>query len=110
VTAAAVALAGYRSESQKVGGAARGGGAAEVTAASKLLAQKDAQIAGLQGQRQTASGRQRGSIDRNLAVLRRERAQLQSDVKAGTAATPAATAANAMNTPVGATVGGCKHR
>jgi tape measure domain-containing protein len=106
VTAAAVALAGYRSESQKVGGAARGGGAAEVTAASKLLAQKDAQIAGLQGQRQTASGRQRGSIDRNLAVLRRERAQLQSDVTAGAAATPAATAANAMGTPVGATVGG----
>ena len=106
VTAAAVALAGYRSESQKVGGAARGGGAAEVTAASKLLAQKDAQIAGLQGQRQTASGRQRGSIDRNLAVLRRERGQLQSDVKAGTAATPAATAATAMGTPVGATVGG----
>jgi tape measure domain-containing protein len=106
VTAAAVALAGYRSESQKVGGAARGGGAAEVTAASKLLAQKDAQIAGLQGQRQTASGRQRGSIDRNLVVLRRERDQLQSDVKAGTAATPAATAATAMGTPVGATVGG----
>jgi tape measure domain-containing protein len=106
VTAAAVALAGYRSESQKVGGAARGGGAAEVTAASKLLAQKDAQIAGLQGQRQTASGRQRGSIDRNLAVLRRERGQLQSDVKAGTAATPAATAATAMGTPVGSTVGG----
>ena len=105
VTAAAVALAGYRSESQKVGGAARGGGAAEVTAASKLLAQKDAQIAGLQGQRQTASGRQRGSIDRNLAVLRRERAQLQSDVKAGTAATPTPVA-NAMDTPVGATVGG----
>ena len=106
VTAAAVALAGYRSESQKVGGAARGGGAAEVTAASKLLAQKDAQIAGLQGQRQTASGRQRGSIDRNLAVLRRERGQLQSDVKAGTAATPAATAANAMSTPVGGGSGG----
>jgi tape measure domain-containing protein len=106
VTAAAVALAGYRSESQKVGGAARGGGAAEVTAASKLLAQKDAQIAGLQDQRQTASGRQRGSIDRNLAVLRRERGQLQSDVKAGTAATPAATAATAMGTPVGATAGG----
>jgi tape measure domain-containing protein len=106
VTAAAVALAGYRSESQKVGGAARGGDASNVAAASKLLAQKDAQIAGLQGQRQTASGRQRASIDRNLAVLRRERAQLQSDVKAGTAATPAATAGNAMGTPVGATVGG----
>jgi tape measure domain-containing protein len=103
---AVAALASYRSEAEKVGGAARGGGAAEVTAASKLLAQKDAQIAGLQGQRQTASGRQRGSIDRNLAVLRRERAQLQSDVKAGTAATPAATAGNAMGTPVGATVGG----
>jgi tape measure domain-containing protein len=91
VTAAAVALAGYRSESQKVGGAARGGGAAEVTAASKLLAQKDAQIAGLQGQRKTAGGQQRGSIDRSLATLRRERAQLQSDVKAGTAATPTLT-------------------
>jgi tape measure domain-containing protein len=103
---AVAALASYRSEAEKVGGAARGGGASNVAAASKLLAQKDAQIAGLQGQRQTASGRQRGSIDRNLAVLRRERAQLQSDVKAGTAATPAATAANAMGTPVGATVGG----
>jgi tape measure domain-containing protein len=103
---AVAALASYRSEAEKVGGAARGGGASNVAAASKLLAQKDAQIAGLQGQRQTASGRQRGSIDRNLAVLRRERAQLQSDVKAGTAATPAATAGNAMGTPVGATVGG----
>jgi tape measure domain-containing protein len=103
---AVAALASYRSEAEKVGGAARGGGASNVAAASKLLAQKDAQIAGLQGQRQTASGRQRGSIDRNLAVLRRERAQLQSDVKAGTAATPAATAASAMGTPVGATVGG----
>ena len=102
---AVAALASYRSEAEKVGGAARGGGASNVAAASKLLAQKDAQIAGLQGQRQTASGRQRGSIDRNLAVLRRERAQLQSDVKAGTAATPTPVA-NAMGTPVGATVGG----
>jgi tape measure domain-containing protein len=99
------ALASYRSEAEKAGGAARGGGAANVAAASKLLAKKDAQIAGLQGQQQTAGGRQRGSIDRNLAVLRRERAQLQSDVKAGTAATPAPVA-NAMGTPVGATAGG----
>jgi hypothetical protein len=99
------ALASYRSEAEKVGGAARGGNAANVAAASKLLAKKDAQIAGLQGQQKTAGGRQRGSIDRNLAVLRRERAQLQSDVKAGTAATPSPVA-NAMGTPVGATVGG----
>ena len=102
---AVAALASYRSEAEKIGGAARGGGAANVTAASNLLAKKNAQIAALQGQRQTATGRQRGSIDRNLAVLRRERAQLQSDVKAGTAATPAPVA-NAMGTPVGATVGG----
>jgi tape measure domain-containing protein len=88
---AVAALASYRSEAEKVGGAARGGGAAEVTAASKLLAQKDAQIARLQGQRKTAGGQQRGSIDRSLATLRRERAQLQSDVKAGTAATPTLT-------------------
>ena len=102
---AVAALASYRSEAEKVGGAARGGGAAEVTAASKLLAQKDAQIARLQGQRKTAGGQQRGSIDRSLATLRRERAQLQSDVKAGTAATPTPVA-NAMGTPVGSTVGG----
>jgi len=99
------ALASYRSEAEKVGSAARSGGATQVDAATKLLAQKDKQIAGLQGQRETATGRQRGSIDRNLAVLRRERAQLQSDVKAGTAAA-SAPIGNAMGTPVGSTVGG----
>jgi tape measure domain-containing protein len=99
------ALASYRSEAEKVGGAARGGGAANVAAASKLLAKKDAQIAGLQGQQKTATGRQRGSIDRNLATLRRERGQLQSAVQAGTAATPTPVA-NAMGAPLGATVGG----
>ena len=109
IGAATYALATYRSEAEKVGGAARTGGAAEISAASNLLAKKDAQIAGLQRQRQTAGGRQRGSIDRNLAVLRRERTQLQSDVKAGTAARPASPSApvpNAINTPTGATVGG----
>jgi hypothetical protein len=70
-----------------------------------LLATKNAQIAGLQGQQKTATGRQRGSIDRSLATLRRERGQLQSAVQAGTAATPSPVA-NAMGTPVGATVGG----
>jgi hypothetical protein len=99
------ALASYRSEAERTAGAARGGGAANVAAASKLLATKNAQIAGLQKQQKTAGGRQRGSIDRNLATLRRERGQLQSAVQAGTAATPRPVA-NAMNTPVGATVGG----
>jgi hypothetical protein len=70
-----------------------------------LLATKNAQIAGLQGQQKTATGRQRGSIDRSLATLRRERGQLQSAVQAGTAATPSPVA-NAMGTPVGSTVGG----
>ncbi|MGA0081734.1 MAG: tape measure protein, partial [Ilumatobacteraceae bacterium] len=98
------ALASYRSEAEKVGGAARGGGATQVAAATKLLAQKDKQIANLENQRKTARGPQRRSVDLNLAKLRRERAQLQSDVKAGTAATPAPVA-NAMGTPVGATVG-----
>ena len=100
------ALASYRSEAEKVGGAARGGGASNVAAAGKLLTKKNAQITALQGQRKTAGGQQRGSIDRGLATLRRERAQLQSDIKAGTVATPAATVPNAMGTSVGATVGG----
>jgi TP901 family phage tail tape measure protein len=106
IGAATYALATYRSEAEKVGGAARTGGAAEVSAASNLLAKKNTQIAGLEGQRQTAGGRQRGSIDRNLAVLRRERTQLQADVRAGTSARPAAAVPNAMGTPIGATVGG----
>ena len=100
------ALASYRSEAEKVAGAARGGGAVNIAAASKLSAQKGAQIARFQEQRKTSSGRQRASIDRNLATLRREQGQLQTAVKAGTAATPAATVPNAMGTPVGATVGG----
>jgi tape measure domain-containing protein len=99
------ALASYRSEAERTAGAARGGGAVNVAAANKLLATKNAQIAGLQGQQKTATGRQRGSIDRSLATLRRERGQLQSAVQAGTAATPSPVA-NAMNTPVGSTVGG----
>lgn len=99
------ALASYRSEAEKVAGAARGGGAANLAAASKLSAQKGAQIARFQEQRKTSSGRQRASIDRNLATLRREQGQLQTAVKAGTAAT-ATPVANAMGTPVGATVGG----
>jgi tape measure domain-containing protein len=99
------ALASYRSESERTAGAARGGGAVNVAAANKLLATKNAQIAGLQGQQKTATGRQRGSIDRSLATLRRERGQLQSAVQAGTAATPSPVA-NAMGTPVGSTVGG----
>jgi tape measure domain-containing protein len=99
------ALASYRSEAERTAGAARGGGAVNVAAANKLLATKNAQIAGLQSQQKTATGRQRGSIDRSLATLRRERGQLQSAVQAGTAATPSPVA-NAMGTPVGATVGG----
>ena len=99
------ALASYRSEAERTAGAARGGGAANIAAASKLSAQKGAQIARFEKQRKTATGRQRGSIDRNLATLRRERGQLQSAVQAGTAATPAPIG-NAMGTPVGATVGG----
>ena len=101
---AVAALASYRSEAEKVGGAARGGGATQVAAATKLLAQKDKQIANLENQRKTARGPQRRSVDLNLAKLRRERAQLRSDVKAGTAATPAPVA-NAMGTPIGSTVG-----
>jgi tape measure domain-containing protein len=99
------ALASYRSEAERTAGAARGGGAANVAAASKLSAQKGAEIARFENQRKTATGRQRGSIDRNLATLRRERGQLQSAVQAGTAATPSPVT-NAMGTPLGATVGG----
>jgi tape measure domain-containing protein len=90
ITAAAVALAGYRSEAQKVAGAAKTGTAVDVVAARNLSVQKGQEISLLEQQRKTASGQKRASIDRRLRVLRGEQSELQSAITASTADRPAA--------------------
>jgi len=85
ITAAAVALSGYRTESQKVGAAARGGGGAEMAAARTRLSNVGQDISLLERQRSGATGRERGGIDRRLAKLRAEQRQLRGDVQAGAA-------------------------
>jgi tape measure domain-containing protein len=69
ITAAAVALAGYRSEAQKVAGAAKTGTAVDVVAARNLSVQKGQEISLLEQQRKTASGQKRASIDRRLRCV-----------------------------------------
>ena len=90
ITAAAVALAGYRSEAQKVAGAAKTGTAVDVVAARNLSVQKGQEISLLEQQRKTASGQKRASIDRRLRVLRGEQSELQSAITASAADRPAA--------------------
>jgi tape measure domain-containing protein len=90
ITAAAVALAGYRSEAQKVAGAAKTGTAADVVAARNLSVQKGQEISLLERQRKTASGPERAQIDRRLGRLRTDQSELQSAITASTADRPAA--------------------
>jgi tape measure domain-containing protein len=104
VTAAAVALAGYRTESQKLGGAAAGGGAADLAAARNAMVQKQQSISLLEQQRKTAKGPARAGIDRTLTRERKAFADLKAGVTRGQQSeNPVATA---MGTPIGATVGG----
>jgi len=76
ITAAAVALAGYRSEAEKVAGAARTGTPADVAAARNLAVQKGQSISLLEARRGQATGRERASIDRQITKLRREQTDL----------------------------------
>ena len=76
ITAAAVALAGYRSEAEKVAGAARTGTPADVATARNLAVQKGQSISLLEARRGQATGRERASIDRQIIKLRREQADL----------------------------------
>jgi hypothetical protein len=76
ITAAAVALAGYRSEAEQVAGAARTGTQADVAAARNLAVQKGQSISLLEARRGQATGRERASIDRQITKLRREQSDL----------------------------------
>ena len=109
VTAAAVALAGYRTESQKIGGAAAGGGAADLAAARNAMVQKQQTISSLEQRRKTSKGRERASIDIKLASERKSFADLKAGVSRGqqveiSAATSAPSAIGTV--PTGGTRGG----
>jgi tape measure domain-containing protein len=101
VTAAAVALAGYRSESEKIGAKAAAGDPAALAAARNRIASKQQEVSLLAGQRPGP----RSSRGGDLANAQRELAQLKRDVATGTTA-PSIVRPNAVGTPVGATVGG----
>ena len=103
ITAAVVALASYRSESEKIGAKAAAGDPAALAAARNRMVTKQQEVSSLERQRPGP----RSSRGGDLANARRELAQLKRDVATGVAATVGATATgNAVGTPIGATVGG----
>ena len=111
VTAAAVALAGYRTESQNLGGAAAAGGAIDLAAARNAMVQKQQTISLLERQRKAATGRERASIDRRLASERQSFAELKAGVSRGqqiesSAATLAPSVVGAPAAPTRGTRGG----
>jgi len=106
ITVAVGALASYRSEAEKLAGAAVAGGAPAVAAARNAAAQKGQEISLLEQQRKTATGRERASIDRRLATLRGERANLLQSARAGDVASGTGTAAAAALPSGGGTAAG----
>jgi hypothetical protein len=107
ITAAVYALASYRSEAEKLAGAAAAGGAPAVAAARNMAVQKGQEISLLERQRQSAEGRETASIDRRLAVLRRERDELLASARKGDrSAGGAVPLAGGGQTAAGGTTGG----
>jgi tape measure domain-containing protein len=101
ITAAVVALASYRSESEKIGAKAAAGDPAALATARNRIVTKQQEVSLLERQRPGP----RSSKGGDLANARRELAQLKRDVAIGTTA-PATVRPNAMGTSIGATVGG----
>jgi tape measure domain-containing protein len=98
ITAAAVALAGYRTESEKIGAKAAAGDPAAISAAKGRITEKEREVALLKAQRPSPRSAKGG----DLARAQGELAQLKRDVATGqTAATPTPTP-----TPTPTTAGG----
>jgi tape measure domain-containing protein len=89
ITAAAVALAGYRTESEKIGAKAAAGDPAAISAARIRITEKEQEVAGLKAQRPSPRSARGG----DLARAQGELAQLRRDVTTGqtAAATPTPT-------------------
>ena len=98
ITAATVALAGYRNESERIADAALGGGAAEVQAARAQLIETEQEISLKKLELRDATGREAQQIKRELARLRSDAEALRKSIPK--VADSAATAENQI-TPTG---------
>jgi tape measure domain-containing protein len=108
VTAAAVALAGYRTESQKIGAKAAAGDPAAMAAARNRITKKEQEVAALKAQRPSPRSARGG----DLARAQGELAQLKRDVATGQTAaatpTPTPTPTTATGTGTGKGTGAKK--
>ena len=80
LTAATVALAGYRNESERIADAAAGGGAAEVQAARTKLLETEQEISLKKIDLQSATGRKAQQIKRELRRLRDNANELRKSI------------------------------
>ena len=80
ITAATVALAGYRNEAERVAGAAVGGGAAEIQAARAKLIETEQEISLKKLELKDATGREAQQIKRELRRLRSDAEALRKSV------------------------------
>ena len=80
ITAATVALAGYRNESERIADAALGGGAAEVQAARAQLIETEQEISLKKLELRDATGREAQQIKRELARLRSDAEALRKSI------------------------------
>jgi tape measure domain-containing protein len=108
VTAAAVALAGYRTESEKIGAKAAAGDPAAMAAARNRITKKEQEVAALKAQRPSPRSARGG----DLARAQGELAQLKRDVATGQTAaatpTPTPTPTTATGTGTGKGTGAKK--
>jgi tape measure domain-containing protein len=104
VTAAAVALAGYRTESQKIGAKAAAGDPAAMSAARSRITKKEQEVARLKAQRPSPRSARGGDLARaqgELAQLKRDVATGQTAAATPTPTTPTPTTATGTGTGKG---------
>lgn len=80
ITAATVALAGYRNESERIADAAVGGGAAEIQAARAKLIETEMEISLKRRELEDADGRAAHLIKKELARLRKNAEALRKSI------------------------------
>ena len=80
ITAATVALAGYRNESERIADAAVGGGAAEIQAARAQLIETEQEISLKKLELKGATGKEAQQIKRELRRLRDDAAALRKSI------------------------------
>tara|TARA_R100000030_G_scaffold12364_2_gene8279 strand:- start:7888 stop:9927 length:2040 start_codon:yes stop_codon:yes gene_type:complete len=80
ITTAAVALAGYRNESERIADAAVGGGAAEIQAARAQLIETEQEISLKKLELKGATGKEAQQIKRELRRLRDDAAALRKSI------------------------------